>query len=76
MAAYGAEGWTLHKPDEKKINSAEMWFYMRVFVRVSWKEKRTDDSISNELKIQRQLLNVAKKSKLPFLDMRVEVNVH
>ena len=24
---YAAERWTMRKRDEKKINSAEMWFY-------------------------------------------------
>ncbi|GFN94419.1 endonuclease-reverse transcriptase [Plakobranchus ocellatus] len=34
VMTYGAEGWTLRKRDEKKINSAEMWFYRRL-LRVS-----------------------------------------
>ena len=38
---YGAEGWTLKKADEKRIESAELWIYRRM-LRVSWTEHRTD----------------------------------
>ena len=62
---YGAEGWTLRKRDEKKINSAEMWFYRRL-LRVSWKQKRTDENILTELGVKRQLLDTIKKRKLSF----------
>ena len=40
----GAEGWTLKKADEKRIESAELWIYCRI-LRVSWTEHRTDESI-------------------------------
>ena len=30
VLTYGAEGWTLKKADEKRIESAEMWFYRRL----------------------------------------------
>ena len=63
VMTYGAEGWTLRKRDEKKINSAEMWFYRRL-LRVSWKQKRTDENILTELGVKRQLLDTIKKEKL------------
>ncbi|GFO28294.1 endonuclease-reverse transcriptase [Plakobranchus ocellatus] len=62
---YRAEGWTLRKRDEKKINSAEIWFYRRLF-RVSWKEKRTDEAILAELQVRRHLLESIRKRKLSF----------
>ena len=37
VLTYGAEGWTLKKADEKRIESAEMWMYRRM-LRVSWTE--------------------------------------
>ena len=52
---YGAESWTLRKTDERRIQAAEMWCDRRL-LRVSWMEKRTNDSILVELRVQRQLL--------------------
>ena len=48
VLTYGAEGWTLKKADEKRVESAEMWIYRRM-LRVSWTEHRTDESILLEL---------------------------
>ena len=48
VLTYGAEGWTLTKADEKRIQPAELWIYRRM-LRVSWTEHRTDDSILTEL---------------------------
>ena len=45
---YGCEAWTLRKEEEKRINAAEMWLYRRL-LRISWKDKRTNDSILEEL---------------------------
>ena len=55
VLTYGAEGWTLKKADEKRIESAEMWIYRRM-LRVSWTEHRTDESILLELNTTRHLL--------------------
>ncbi|GFO42502.1 endonuclease-reverse transcriptase [Plakobranchus ocellatus] len=65
VMTYGAEGWTIKKKQEKKINSTEMWFYRRL-LRISWRERRTDQSILEELNEERKLLNYIKKRKLIF----------
>ena len=44
---YGSKAWTLRKNDENRINAAEMWFYRRL-LRVSYTEKRTNESIMTE----------------------------
>ena len=44
VMTYGTEGWTLKAKQIKKIQSAEMGSYRRM-LRVSWREKRTDESI-------------------------------
>eukprot|EP00117_Sycon_ciliatum_P017917 scpid39254/ scgid16723/ Retrovirus-related Pol polyprotein LINE-1; Long interspersed element-1; Reverse transcriptase; Endonuclease len=62
---YGAESWTLRKTDERRIQAAEMWCYRRL-LRVSWMEKRTNDSILVELGVQRQLLARVKIRKLTY----------
>ena len=65
VLTYGAEGWTLTKADEKRIQSAELWIYRRM-LRVSWTEHRTDDSILTELGTTRQLLVFVVRRKLSF----------
>ena len=47
---YGSEAWTLRKLERDKINAAEMWFYRRL-LRVKWSDRRTNDSILNELSV-------------------------
>ena len=46
-----------------RINSAEMWMY-RHLLRVSWHEKRTNDSILRQLQVDRELLSTVLKRKL------------
>ena len=60
------EGWTLKAKQIKKIQSAEMRFYRRM-LRVSWREKRTDESKLKELGTKRELVNFIKKRKLSFI---------
>lgn len=45
---YGCEAWTLRTDELNKINAAELWFYRRL-LRVSWTDKRTNESILSEL---------------------------
>ena len=60
---YGLEGWTLTKADENRVLAAEMWFWRRL-LNISWKDKRTNRSILEELGMQRQLLGELVKRKL------------
>ena len=62
---HGAEGWTLRKTNVKKIQSAEMWFYRRL-LRTSWKERRTDLSILQELNTERELVKLILRKKMTF----------
>ena len=50
---YRAEGWTLRAEEKKKIQSAEMWLYKRV-LKITWKDKRTNNSILEEVKVKRE----------------------
>ena len=63
--SYGAEAWTLKARDERKITSMEMWLWRRM-LRISWMEKRTDNSILQELEIKRELLGHVRKRKLSY----------
>ena len=46
--------------DERKITSMEMWLWRRMLC-ISWMEKRTDNSILQELEIKRELLGHVRK---------------
>ena len=65
VLSYGAEAWTLKVRDERKITSMEMWLWRRM-LRISWMEKRTDNSILQELEIKRELLGHVRKRKLTY----------
>ena len=65
VLSYGAEAWTLKARDERKITSMEMWLWRRM-LRISWMEKRTDNSILQELEIKRELLGHVRKRKLSY----------
>ena len=66
VMTYGTEGWTLKAKQIKKIQSAEMWFYRRMLL-VTWREKRTDESILKEPGTKRELVKFIKKRKLSFI---------
>ena len=63
VITYGAEGWTLKKDDERRLEAAGMWCYRR-FLRISWTEKKTNKSILDELQTRRELLAKLSKEKL------------
>ena len=42
VATYGAESWTMRKRERKKIDAFELWCWRRL-LRVSWRERRTNE---------------------------------
>ena len=72
VITYGAEGCTLKKDDERRLEAAEMWCYRRM-LRISWTEKRTNKSILDELQtIGANSLPKLSKEKWLSLDMHAE----
>ena len=67
IAKYGAETWSLSKQAEQRINAFEMRCYRRI-LRVPWTEKRTNQSIRDQLGIKDEtwLLNTIAKHKLRY----------
>ena len=63
---YGCECWTLNKETTRKLEAVEMWFLRRI-MRISWTEKRTNDSILKEANIERSLIKTIRKRQLEFL---------
>ena len=66
VMTYGCESWTQKKTDDKRIEAAEMWFYRRL-LRVKWTDKRTNQSILDQLGITRTLLAIVTQRKLKYL---------
>ena len=64
---YGCETWTKTKNMEKKINACEMWIW-RKMLRISWTEKRTNESIRMEIGLENEesLKQFATRLKLRF----------
>ena len=60
--------WSLDskKQDEKRITAAEMWFYRRM-LRISWKEKRTNESILKEIGSKARLLLEVNQRRLRYI---------
>ena len=63
---YGCEAWTLKKNDERKIEAAEMWFYRRL-LRVKWTDRRTNESVLQELGLRRELLIIIQHRRLKYV---------
>src|SRR5713101_5482365 len=62
---YGAETWTIKKREEERIRSFELWCWRRM-LRVSWTEKRTNESIVREIGEKMGLMNVVKQRILRY----------
>ena len=41
----------MRKEEERKINAVEFWFYRRL-LRIQWTEKRTNESVLEELSVK------------------------
>ena len=64
---YGAETWTLSKVTSDKLEAFEMWLYRRM-LRISWKERKTNEEVLNKMKTKRSLLNTLKKRKCQYFE--------
>src|SRR6218665_1224546 len=64
---YSCETWTMTKKMEKKINACEMWIWRKV-QRISWTEKKTNETVRIEIGIEEDemLQQTALKRKLGF----------
>ena len=65
IISYGAQASTLSTANEKKLVAAEQCIYKRM-LRVSWKERRTNESIFEEIGEAPGLLPQVVKNKLSY----------
>jgi len=64
---YGCETWTVTKKMERMINACEMWVW-RKMQRISWTEKRTNESVRREIGVENEetLYQTVIRRKLGF----------
>ena len=49
VVTYGCENWTIKKAEHRRIDAFELWCWRRLF-RVSWTERRSNQSILKEIR--------------------------
>jgi hypothetical protein len=65
VALYGCEAWTKTKAIKKKLDVTEMWMWRRM-LRISWTEKRTNESVLEEIGEELTLQCRASEQKLSY----------
>ena len=70
---YCCEVWTITSVMEKKIAAFEMWCYRRI-LRISWKEKKTNDEVLQMLGMTRCLLKIIMTRQLRYFGHIVRHN--
>ena len=49
VVLYGCESWTIKKAEHQRIDVFELWCWRRVFLRVAWTARRSNQSILKEI---------------------------
>ena len=65
IATYGSESWALTKNDRKRIDAFEMWCYRRL-LRVSWKDRRTNNWVLERIGSELTIRNTIRDRKLRY----------
>ena len=63
IVMYGCESWTIKKAESQRIDSFELWCWIRL-LRVSWTEERSNQSILKEISLEYSLEGLMLKLKL------------
>ena len=62
---YGSETWTLTEQIIKKLQAFEMWVYRKI-LRISWKDKKTNEEVLNMLQIKLHVIPAIQKRKTVY----------
>ena len=65
VAMYGCESWTIKKAERRRIGAFELWCWRRL-LRLSWTEKRSNQSILKEISSGCSLEGLMLKLKLQY----------
>ncbi|KAJ8019205.1 hypothetical protein HOLleu_42357 [Holothuria leucospilota] len=63
---YASETWTLSRDAKNKIDAFEMWIY-RKMLKVSNKDRMSNEEVLNRLKAKKELLSELKNIKLQYM---------
>ena len=63
---YGSESWTISRELKAKLSAAEMWFYRRM-LRISWRDRVTNEDVLVRIGMQRSLIREIRKRQMNFL---------
>ena len=75
MIMYGRESWTLKKAECQRIDAFELWCWRRL-LRVTWTERRSNQSILKEISPEYSLEGLMLKLKLQYLATCCEELTH
>ena len=67
LVMYECESWTIKKA-ERRIDTFELWCRSRVFLRVPWTARRSNQSILKEISPEYSLEGLMLKMKLQYFD--------
>ena len=65
VVMYGCESWTVKKPERRRIDAFELWFWRRL-LRVPWTARRSNQSILKEINPGISLEGMMLKLKLQY----------
>ena len=65
VVMYGCESWTIRKAEHQRIDAFELWCWRRL-LRVHWTERRSNQSILNEISPEYSLEWLMQKLKLQY----------
>ena len=65
VLSYGCESWTLTKDSLKRIEAFEMWLYRRM-LRISYKDRVTNEEVLNRMQTKRNFVERISKRKMRY----------
>ena len=65
VVMYGRESWTIKKAEYRRMDAFELWCWRRL-LRVSWTERRSNQSILKEINTEYSLEGLMLKLKLQY----------
>ena len=65
VVVYGCESWTIKKAESRRIDAFELWCWRRL-LRVPWTERRSNQSILQEISPEYSLEELVLKLKLQY----------
>ena len=66
IVMYGCESWTINKGEHQRIDAFELWCWRRLFLRVPWTARWSNQSILKEISPEYSLEGLMLKLKLQY----------